>query len=131
MDIPQMEKMSKEDIIGYMRSCAKQYVPEWRYDEEKPDAGTALVSIFADMMYDNIKKFNMSVAGGLFSFLIIFNLFFTVQSLSPSWSTLQQFLIPFLFPVSKMMSLPAAPMHQDLSAVLCSVSFLLPYRFSV
>ena len=68
MDIPQMEKMSKEDIIGYMRSCAKQYVPEWRYDEEKPDAGTALVSIFADMMYDNIKKFNMSVAGDLFSF---------------------------------------------------------------
>lgn len=68
MDIPQMEKMSKEDIIGYMRKCAKQYVPEWRYDEEQPDAGTALVSIFADMMYDNIKKFNMSVAGDLFSF---------------------------------------------------------------
>ena len=37
MDIPQMEKMSKEDIIGYMRNCAKQYVPEWRYDEEQPD----------------------------------------------------------------------------------------------
>ena len=68
MEIPQMEKMSREDIIGYIRKCAKQYVPEWRYDEEQPDAGTALVSIFADMMYDNIKKFNMSVAGDLFSF---------------------------------------------------------------
>jgi len=68
MDIPQMEKMSKEDIIAYMRDCAKQYVPEWRYDKEQPDAGTALVSIFADLMYDNIKKFNMSVAGDLFSF---------------------------------------------------------------
>lgn len=68
MNIPQMEKMSKEDIIDYMRKCAKQYVPEWRYDKKQPDAGTALVSIFADMMYDNIKKFNMSVAGDLFSF---------------------------------------------------------------
>jgi len=68
MKIPQIEKMSREDIISYMRKCAKQYVPEWRYDEEQPDAGTALVSIFADMMYDNIKKFNMSAAGDLFSF---------------------------------------------------------------
>lgn len=68
MDIPQMERMSKKDIISYMRECAKQYVPEWRYDESQPDAGTALASIFADMMYDNIKKFNMSVAGDLFSF---------------------------------------------------------------
>ena len=68
MDIPQMERMSKKDIISYIRECAKQYVPEWRYDERQPDAGTALVSIFADMMYDNIKKFNMSVAGDLFSF---------------------------------------------------------------
>lgn len=68
MDIPQMEKMTKKDVIDYMRKCARQYVPEWRYDEEQPDAGTALVSVFADMMYDNIKKFNMSVAGDLFSF---------------------------------------------------------------
>ena len=68
MDIPQMEKITKKDIIDHMRKCARQYVPEWRYDEEQPDAGTALVSIFADMMYDNIKKFNMSVAGDLFSF---------------------------------------------------------------
>lgn len=73
MEIPKMEKMSKEDIISYMRKCAKQYVPEWRYDEEHPDAGTALVSIFADMMYDNIKKLNMSVAGDLFSFFDVLN----------------------------------------------------------
>lgn len=33
MDIPQMEKMSEEDIIAYMKKCARQYVPEWRYDE--------------------------------------------------------------------------------------------------
>ena len=55
-------------------------------------------------------------------FLLIIVLFSTVQSLSPSWSTLQQFLIPFLFPVSKIMSLPTTPCIKTL--VLCSALFL-------
>ena len=68
MNIPQNEKKTKEDIIEYIKKCAKQYVPEWRYDQEHPDAGTALVSLFADMMCDNIKRFNLSAAGDMFSF---------------------------------------------------------------
>ncbi len=68
MDIPIRDRRTKEDIIEYMNTCAKQYVPEWRYDQEHPDAGTALVSLFADMMYDNIKRFNQSVAMDMFSF---------------------------------------------------------------
>lgn len=68
MDIPIRDRRTKEDIIEYMNMCAKQYVPEWRYDQEHPDAGTALVSLFADMMYDNIKRFNRSVAMDMFSF---------------------------------------------------------------
>jgi hypothetical protein len=39
--------------------------------------------------------------------------FFTVQSLSTSWSTLQNFLIPFLLSISKrMFSHPQPLMHQ-------------------
>lgn len=68
MDIPMRDRRTKEDIIEYMNTCAKQYVPEWRYDQEHPDAGTALVSLFADMMYDNIRRFNQSVAMDMFSF---------------------------------------------------------------
>lgn len=68
MHIPEREKKTREDLIEYMKKCAKQYVPEWRYDEEHPDAGTALVSLFADMMYDNIQRFNLSSAGDMFSF---------------------------------------------------------------
>lgn len=68
MDIPIRDRRTKEDIIAYMNMCAKQYVPEWRYDREHPDAGTALVSLFADMMYDNIKRFNQSVAMDILSF---------------------------------------------------------------
>lgn len=68
MDIPQNEKKTREDILEYIRKCAKQYVPEWRYDQEHPDAGTALVSLFADMMCDNIRRFNLSAAGDMLSF---------------------------------------------------------------
>lgn len=68
MNIPIRDRRTKEDIIEYMNTCAKQYVPEWRYDSEHPDAGTALVSLFADMMYDNIRRFNRSAAMDMISF---------------------------------------------------------------
>ena len=68
MQVPKLEKMTKEDIVKYMQKCAKQYVPEWRYDKENPDAGTALVSLFSDMLYDNIERLNQSVLGDMLSF---------------------------------------------------------------
>lgn len=68
MQIPRKEKWTKEDMIEYIKTCAKQYVPEWRYSQENPDAGTALVSLFADMMCDTVKRFNLSAVGDMFSF---------------------------------------------------------------
>lgn len=68
MDFPIRDRRTKEDLIEYMNTCAKQYVPEWRYDPEHPDAGTALVSLFSDMMYDNIRRFNRSAAMDMLSF---------------------------------------------------------------
>lgn len=68
MQIPKREKRTREDIIAYMRECAKQYVPEWRYDAKHPDAGTALVSLFADMTEDTMKRFNLSAAGDMAAF---------------------------------------------------------------
>lgn len=68
MYIPKREKKPKEDILEYIQKCAKQYVPEWRYDPEEPDAGAALVSLFADMTADTINRFNLSAAGDMLSF---------------------------------------------------------------
>lgn len=68
MHIPQRDQRTREEILEYMKKCARQYVPEWRYDESDPDAGTALVSLFADMACENIRRFNLSAAGDLFSF---------------------------------------------------------------
>ncbi len=68
MQIPKREKKTKKEILESIGACAKQYVPEWRYDPENPDAGSALVSLFADMMCENIRRFNLSLTGDLFSF---------------------------------------------------------------
>ena len=68
MHIPKKERWTREEIIEYMKTCAKQYVPEWRYDTKNPDAGTALASLFADMMCDTVKRFNLTVAGDMLSF---------------------------------------------------------------
>ena len=72
MQIPKREKKTKKEILESIGACAKQYVPEWRYDPENPDAGSALVSLFADMMCENIRRFNLSLTGDLFSFFDIF-----------------------------------------------------------
>lgn len=68
MHIPKKEKRTAQDFVEYMKTCAKQYVPEWQYNEEDPDAGTALVALFADMMSDNIRRFNLSAAKDMLSF---------------------------------------------------------------
>lgn len=68
MHIPQRDSRTREDILEYIKKCARQYVPEWRYDESDPDAGTALASLFADMACENIRRFNLTAAGDLFSF---------------------------------------------------------------
>ncbi len=68
MHIPQRDSRTREDILEYIKKSARQYVPEWRYDESDPDAGTALASLFADMACENIRRFNLTAAGDLFSF---------------------------------------------------------------
>ena len=68
MHIPQRDSRTRQDILEYIKKCARQYVPEWRYDESDPDAGTALASLFADMACENIRRFNLTAAGDLFSF---------------------------------------------------------------
>lgn len=58
MEIPEIDERRKEDILSYIKEVSSVYVPEWRFDEENPDAGTALAFIFADMFAKTIKKLN-------------------------------------------------------------------------
>ena len=48
---------AKEEVIESIKAKAKSYVPEWRFDEENPDVGTALALVYADMFSKTVKKF--------------------------------------------------------------------------
>ncbi len=58
MDLPKIDKRTKEDLISHIKNQLSSYVPEWRFDRNNPDAGTALALIYADMMSETIYRFN-------------------------------------------------------------------------
>lgn len=58
MQIPDIDKRTKEDIIKYIEKVSRDYTPEWRFDREKPDIGTALALVYADMFHKSIGLYN-------------------------------------------------------------------------
>jgi hypothetical protein len=58
MNIPELDKRTKKDIVNQIRKASLTYTPEWRFDEENPDVGTALSLIYANMMSDTINRYN-------------------------------------------------------------------------
>ena len=58
MKPPQIDSRTKEDLIRYMKKYLSSYTPEWRFDEENMDVGTALALIYADMMAGTLERFN-------------------------------------------------------------------------
>lgn len=49
--------MEKDDIMELIRKRAASYVPEWRFDAEFPDIGTALAYVYGDMFYKTSNRF--------------------------------------------------------------------------
>ena len=45
-----------EDILRRMNEKTESYVPEWRFDPDNPDIGTAIGMVYANMLYGTIKK---------------------------------------------------------------------------
>ncbi len=60
MELPKMDSRTKEDLLQYIRKYLSSYVPEWRFDENRLDVGTALACIYADMMEGTIRRFNQA-----------------------------------------------------------------------
>ncbi len=50
--------ISKEDIINKMRERALSYTPEWRFDDQNLDIGSALALVYADMLLSTYHKYN-------------------------------------------------------------------------
>ena len=60
---------TKDEIIEEIKTRAKSYVPEWRFDEKHPDAGTALALVYADMFSKTVKKFGRVIDKNRIAFL--------------------------------------------------------------
>lgn len=54
----EFDQRSREEILEQIRKKAASYVPEWRFDEENPDIGTALALVYSQMLLGTVKKFN-------------------------------------------------------------------------
>lgn len=50
--------MEKDDIMELIREKAASYVPEWRFDAEFPDIGTALACVYGDMFSKTVNRFD-------------------------------------------------------------------------
>lgn len=58
MKTPELERRTKWDILDELGRLSEAYVPEWRFDPENPDAGTALAVIYGEMLEDVHRKYN-------------------------------------------------------------------------
>ncbi len=58
MRMPEIDTRKLRDIKNQIRYLSSVYTPEWRFDEENPDVGTALALIYSEMFAGTIKRFN-------------------------------------------------------------------------
>lgn len=56
--VQELDSRTKEELIRQIGTLAKSYVPEWKFDPLRPDAGTALALIFADQFLDTVRRYN-------------------------------------------------------------------------
>lgn len=70
MKIPDIDKRTKQDILEKLHSLSESYTPEWRFDLENPDVGSALAIIYGEMFSKTIRLFNQSAEKNQLSFLI-------------------------------------------------------------
>ncbi|MCC8027218.1 MAG: baseplate J/gp47 family protein [Clostridium sp.] len=64
-----LDTQTKETIIAQIRLKAKSYVPEWRFDENYPDIGTALALVYGDMLSRTARKFEQVFLKNRIAFL--------------------------------------------------------------
>ncbi len=69
METPRLDNRDRNDILEQLRTLASGYVPEWRWDDNRPDAGVVLAHLFAEMTENTISKYNRSLYNHYLSFL--------------------------------------------------------------
>ncbi|WP_127582989.1 baseplate J/gp47 family protein [Paenibacillus koleovorans] len=62
------------DLIDQMKQLTPYYTPEWRFNPDNPDPGTALFLIFAQLFLENVKRFNQVPVKNFISYLNLFDI---------------------------------------------------------
>ena len=68
MEIANLDKRKKTDIIKYINDISHSYTPEWKFDEQSPDIGSALALVYANIFSSTINKFNRVLEKNKISF---------------------------------------------------------------
>ncbi|WP_341878104.1 baseplate J/gp47 family protein [Defluviitalea saccharophila] len=58
MLLPKIDQRSKKDIIEQIKTLSQTYAPEWNFDPESDDVGSAFSVIFSKMYYELVERFN-------------------------------------------------------------------------
>lgn len=59
--LPVMNSETVNSILDDISEKAQSYTPEWRFDMEHPDVGTALAMVFADMHHRTLHQYNQTI----------------------------------------------------------------------
>ncbi|MCH5199994.1 MAG: hypothetical protein J1F60_03455 [Oscillospiraceae bacterium] len=58
MSVPKPDGRTAEDILSVIRQKSRVFTPEWKFDMEEPDGGTALAMLFAEMFSGTVDRFD-------------------------------------------------------------------------
>ena len=60
MNKPILDPRTKEELMALIARRAREYVPEWRYEQgDTRDPGAAIATLFGDLFYQSIDRFNL------------------------------------------------------------------------
>ena len=54
----EIDRRGREELLAAIAQRAAAYTPEWRFDRDDPDLGTALALIYAELFGQTLKRFN-------------------------------------------------------------------------
>lgn len=58
MNVPKPDGRTAEDILSVIRQKSRVFTPEWKFDMDDPDGGTALAMLFAEMFSGTVDRFD-------------------------------------------------------------------------
>lgn len=68
MNIPKIDKRTYEDLLAEIADLARSFTPEWNFNTEKPDLGSAAAMVYAKLALDTAQKLNRTPEKNLIEF---------------------------------------------------------------